>query len=721
MTRWMRLICASFLVAGSAVAEDEMPAAEATRGAASATATDAAELETIVVTARKRTEQLQEVPAAATAFDARRLQDENVDGLLDLMRRTPGAMTAYLGTSFSNEIIIRGQGSGRQTNAEVATGLYRNGAFVAGGNIGGRNLGRMDLFDAERVEIFRGPQGGLLGRNAVGGAINAVSTRPRDRFEASVTGRYGDNQRVEAEGIANLPVSDTLALRLGAIGINQNEGFFYNTRYDGYEDDEHFFGARASLLWRPQQRFDSVLTVDFSNEAGPSYAVGNYNPTNGEDPYVSDDGTRSRFHQEELTAVLETNYHFDSATLSGVSLYKARDADTLDDIDGFLNLDAPLFADYYRNSDDDFARFGQEVHLASTGSGPWNWLVGAEYLQLRDDFLDESLGLPAPLGEFNNRSLTRSRDTSWAAFGSLGYAFTDALSAVFDLRYTYDDKELDLVSTLYAPDNTPGETSGHYQRSFANTSPSLSLSYRMSPALAFYGRVATAYRGGGFNNIPDSQSPPRFEVPYDAETTVSFETGAKSEWFQRRLRLNGAVYHSRTDDVLIGDRVAVGPTFINYVRNGGRAEQTGVELDLAASIEPGFIPGRLLLDGSAAWSDGELASGDLEGNPIPYVREWQASLSATYRVPLTARLQLFANESFVGGWGGWQDKPSDRPLDDIRLHDLSLGLEGERWQLKGTVRNASDEFYNPQRTSATAVRASRPRSWLLSVSRSFGG
>lgn len=146
----------------------------------------------IVVTARKREELLRDVPVAVTPFSAERLRDEGITELRDLLQRSPSATSANLGASFSAEIMLRGVGGGRQLNAEVATGQYRNGVFSAGGNIGGRNFSRMDLFDVSRIEVLRGPQGALFGRNAVGGAINIISqTAEIGELALAADGAYG--------------------------------------------------------------------------------------------------------------------------------------------------------------------------------------------------------------------------------------------------------------------------------------------------------------------------------------------------------------------------------------------------------------------------------------------------------------------------------------------------------------------------------------------------
>ncbi|MBB5746602.1 TonB-dependent receptor [Brevundimonas variabilis] len=680
----------------------------------------AADLEEIIVTGRKRPERLLDVPAAATTFDAERLEREHIDNLPDLLRRTPGAVTAYLGTTFSSEVIIRGQGSGRVINSEVASGLYRNGAYTIGGNVGGRNFNRLDLFDAERIEVFRGPQGGLFGRNAVGGAINVISATPTDDPGGKLTARYGRFERYEVEGVVNLPINEAVGLRVSGIYIDQSEGAFTNT-FDGrFQDRESFEGVRGVLSYRPGTNFEAILTADVFSEDGPSFAVGNYNPAVTSAPYVANDNLDSRFEQSQFSTILETNTDLSFGRFSTNTYYVARDGSTVDDLDGFLNITSPLFVNYRRDATDDFYRFGQSAHLASSGAGRFRWLVGAEYLRSVDDYYEQSLGLPAPVAASNNTVAVISEDDAYAVFGSVDYDLSSDLTLSGDIRYSIDKKNAEQRSTIFSATNVPTIITGDFSETFDNLSPSASVTYKLAPRTSAYARVATAYRAGGFNPIPDGVTPQRFSISYEAETTVSYEAGVKTELFDRRLRLDLTAYRADTNDILLTDRVPVGATFINFARNGGEAEQFGIELDTTLVLNLGDTGATLTFDGAASWSQAEFVSGTLNGFEIPYVRPYQASLSTTYQTPVgSGDMKVFVNHTFTGAWRGWQDQPTNRRLDDLHLHNLTIGAETARLRVSLDIQNLTDEFYNPQRTSATAIRASRPRTWLVSLTGKF--
>jgi len=707
-------------VAAAAALTGLMPTVAAAQSAADTVQTgQATQVEEVIVTGRKRSERLLDVPSAATTFDAERLEREHIDGLLDLLRKTPGAVTAYLGTTFSSEVIIRGQGTGRVINSEIATGLYRNGALTTGGNIGGRNFNRLDLFDAQQIEVFRGPQSGLFGRDAVGGAISVVSQRPTDDFGGKVTARYGRNERYEVEGVVNLPVSDAVGLRVAGIYIDQNKGFFTNTTGPRYQDREDFQGVRGTLSYRPGTHFEAFLTADYFDERGPSFAVGNYNPAVAGSPYVASDNVDSRFYQRQYSAILETNTDLPIGRLSTNTAYIKRDGTTVDDVDGFLNIAVPAFANYTRDATDDFYRFGQEVYLASSNTDRLRWLIGGEYLHLQDDYYEQSLGLAAPLAASNNTIAANSVDNSYAVYGTLDYDLTDRLILGSELRYSVDDKSADLDSQIFSSTNVPTRIVGNFSETFDNLSPTVSLKYKITPFTTAFARIASAYRAGGFNPIPDAVTPSRFSISYDSETTVAYELGIKSELFDRRLRLDLTAYQTNTDGILVTDRVAVGQTFVNFVRNGGEAEQFGVELDGSLFVPLGEDGASITFDAAASYATAHYTSGVFKDVDVPYVRPWQVSLSSTLRLPVNDHMTAFANHSFVGAYKGWQDQPSNRRLDDIPLHNFALGVETERLRIALNVQNATDEFFNPQRTSATAVRASIPRTWLVSVTGKF--
>lgn len=674
---------------------------------------DAVVIEEVVVTARRRAESLQKVPAAVTVFPEQRLADAGIDDLKSLVQLVPGAMTADIGAAFSNEIVIRGQGAGRNINAEPATGIYRNGIYVAGGNAGGRNFNRMDLFDVERIEVLRGPQGALYGRNAVGGAINVVSRRPNEDHGYELRLGLGENERYEAHAIANVPLSEQLAVRAGLKYFDQSEGFFTDPTSGDPQDIESFFGGRLSTKWTLNDALEGVLTVERFEDEGPSFTIGTFNPLSDVDPYAaSATNFPFDFDRRETTALLELTVDFDAFDLISVTLYKDRDVNTYDDVDAFLNIPPAGPQSLTRTSSDDFRRFGQELRLASSEEDVWVWLIGAEFSDSADDFL-----------VINNNgartSVSESDDLTLGLFGSLGRGLTEKANITAELRYTYSAKDVVLTSRLSPVANERRE---EFSETFDNFSPKLTFDYSVSEDTTVYASIATGYRAGGFNPEPDNAEPVRFTIPYDEETTVSWEAGVKSR-IDETLTLNLAGFISRTDDLQLIEQFppAGGGAPLNVLRNAGESRQYGLEAELSYRRQFQMIGATMSLNASGSWADADVDSTleQFDGRALPYLRDFQFNTEVVYRQPLTESstpIHWFASYTFRGGFGGYQDEATERPLDDIRLHDIRFGLEATRWSVIAAVENVFDEFYVPQRISPTSVRASQPRTWLLSLS-----
>jgi iron complex outermembrane receptor protein len=680
----------------------------------------AEEPEPIVVTARKREELAQDVPVAVSAFSAERLADENIRSVDSLVERVPGVNIAVVGSSFSNQISIRGQGQGRAINAEVATGLYRNGAYIAGGNLGGGTFSRLDFFDAERVEVYRGPQGASFGRNAIGGAINVVSARPKFELSNSFRVSYGTNSRVEVDNVLNLPISDSVALRIGGLYHNQDGGFFLNTRTGRKDDQERAWGLRGSLGISPSVATDIFLTADYLRESGPAISVGAYNPSiPNVDPYLSADNSTAIFDRREQLLVGELRQDVGFATLASITAYKARKASSLDDLDGFLGITTSTLTDFIRVGEEDFKRWSQELRLASNGDGPFSWVVGGEVLGVDNDSSTNATGARPPAAFQNSLSLTETRDRSYALFGLIAYEFSDKFDVSGELRYSRDRKNFFLDFTSFSTTGLPTRSTQEYQRDFEKLSPVFAVSFKPIENISLYARYGSGFRAGGFNNVPDPQAPARFEIPYEQENAKAYEIGTKTAFFDGKLRFDLAGYIVKTDDLLVTNRVFVGNRPINYLQNAAEAELKGVEAEIALVLPFGSAGGRFNSYLSVSYTDGEITAGALAGSAIPFVRDWQVSLNSTLRQPINPSLAIFVTHSYRGAWGGFEDQPSGRNLDDVELHDFRAGLKAENWEIALALRNAFDEFYNPQKQSATSVRASIPQTWSAELRLNF--
>lgn len=352
----------------------------------------------IIVTARKRVETINEVPAAITAITAEDRENLVLDGMRDYLRQVPGATLVSSGPEYLQDITIRGQGSGRLGFSESATGLFRDGLYNAGGGFGGRSLTRLDFFDAERIEVLRGPQGALYGRNSVGGAVDVKTQKPLNEFGGNLLIRYSEPDRKAVEGTLNAPiVRDKLALRIGGFIDKQNSGHIQNMTLGTRPDRQRFSGLRAALRWTPStattvdasyERYDST-TPAFGNLARRPLRVDGtpLDPS----PFVRVDLDREGFARVNEDAFYFAFEHdFGGVAFNLRASRKNREGGrTGEDSDHFagqsgIDVDPSLqvrFADYTVAQIEQYERTVAQAYLSSTGESAVNWLIGAEYLQ----------------------------------------------------------------------------------------------------------------------------------------------------------------------------------------------------------------------------------------------------------------------------------------------------------------------------------------------------
>lgn len=398
----------AWLLAGAAVWIAACPGAASAQSTGPAAQQDATDVGEVVVTARRRAEQLRDVPASVTAITEADRQGLVLDRMEDYLRQVQGVTLVTSGPEYLNDISIRGQGSGRVGFTETATGIYRDGLYSSGGGFGGRTLTRMDLFDNARVEILRGPQGALFGRNAVGGAINVISNAPGPEFGANLTARYSDPDRTDFEAVVNIPLNDALGVRLGGFTSDQNEGFIVNATTGNFTDAQESSGLRAALEARPTSKVVLGATVEiFDSNAGAFTGLAR-SPALDPDPYIRANQNREgRTQIEESGLMLRADIDLDWASLALRASHRERDGQrTNEDDDHFSGLSlldvAPGAAvatpDYSRAQFETYERDVAQAVLSGPGGGRITWLAGVEYLSSQDYVVTEPVDCAAYTG-----------------------------------------------------------------------------------------------------------------------------------------------------------------------------------------------------------------------------------------------------------------------------------------------------------------------------------
>lgn len=705
-----------------------------------------ASLDEIVITARKREEQISDVPASISVFSGQQLEDlGGIADMRDLSYLAPGL--AFVDTGNINaELNIRGAGAGtaRVAGVDAPFGLLRNGVSVAGGNLGGRIYTRADLFDVQRIEIVRGPQGALYGVNAVGGIINLVNNRPSFVPHARAGVSWSDEvERGSAEAILNIPASSQLAFRIGGQLIDADGGQFRNVVSGRYGDRERFEGGRLSALWQPTNDFSVLAFMDGATERtasnrirvtfernDPSAAPG---PADPDGPFLYGQNSPDRVDRDLLNGTVEIRWGIAAGQLTSISSYRERDTRWTQDEDGtapgYAQLPWPGPSCFTRscvtNVVDDTTIRSQELRLDGQLGANLKWLAGANWQKRTTDFAVISDGrtlnnAPAPSPVLNNGSVTLEEDTQYGVFGSLSWSVSDAWTLDLAARWSQSDKS----GEAYVVRRGPGPTLCPYldpirgdlgvlptcvaspisfEETFENTSPTLALTYAVSSDWNLFATVGRGHRSGGFNGTA-ALFPGVVPEVYDSEEADAYEIGTK-------FSLGGGLvtatlYRNEYSNLLISLPVP-GDLGRSFRANAGRAQTQGADLEWVGRAS--FVPERFgSLDFTFAvnWLAGEIESGPYQGREVEGSPEQTYTATAVYGRKLIGAWRLLASVAYRGQRGGFTNTTQINNLvrlEDLDLWDARLALNRGPFTVSVAAENLFDEEYVSLRDPTRSV------------------
>ncbi len=582
----------SILLLGSAMAATPAAAQEAAAPPSEApqapqTATAAAE-ETdgnIVVTARRRAESVIDVPIAMSVVSGDLLEKQGAVDITALQDKTPN-LTLQIARGSNSTLIAFSRGVGQQDplwGFEPGVGLYIDDVYVA------RPQGAvLDIFDVERVEVLRGPQGTLYGRNTIGGAIKYVTKRLGHDVSGMVRGSYGAYNQIDLVGQIALPVTDTLSVG-AAVARYKRDGYGRNLTTGADQYDKDVIAARVSAEWTPTDRiFVRVAgdrTLDKSNPRHGTRLVGNggdprYAPTASVYDTRAGIGDTNRVLAQGASLTGEFGFS-DTLTFKSISAYRDGRTDTLIDFDNSAlpTLDVPAF---YKDW-----QFTQELQLLYQGPR-LQGVFGVYYLDGR-----ASGAFDTVLGGLNTTTLTSGsvKTRSYAAFGDASFDVTDRLKISAGLRYTKDDKTGTVFRRNYTGIRSPvfgnaaavpGLLRTNYtnSRSFDQFTPRISISYEPRKDLNLYASWGRGFKSGGFDMRGDAILTPTTVNGYRPEKISSYEVGMKGAFLDRTLFLNLAGFYSRYTDQQVTIQVpSLAGGIASFVDNAGKADIYGVEAE----------------------------------------------------------------------------------------------------------------------------------------------
>ncbi|TCO75369.1 TonB-dependent receptor [Chromatocurvus halotolerans] len=717
-------------------------------------------LEEVVVTARRRSENLQDVPIAVTAISGLELRLRGASDITELAQSIPSVtLEPSRATNTTLTAFIRGIGQQDPlAGFEQGVALYLDDVYLA------RPQGALlDIYDVERIEVLRGPQGTLYGRNAVGGAIKYVTRRLSNELEGSVRASYGDYDQVDLVGTVSVPVSDTF--RVGAtVASFDRDGFGKNLFTGGEQYDKDIFGYRLSAEFEPTENL--LIRAAYDNTQDDSSPVAGYRPfpgavsgqpvlnnvrdtTAGASVLPTTAGINGNNEVQTEGWSLSIDYQLnEQITLRSITSAREDYTESVIDFDGLAvpDFDAPVIYDNEQTS--------QEFQLLFN-SDRWNAVLGYYYLDVEaaNDF-DVVLGQLAP-GGITAYTGGTVKTEAWSAFADVTYNLTPQLSVSVGGRYTEDQRDADIFRGNYLGTGSPflGNDSAvllaatsdfEASRTFYDFSPRVNVSYLLNDDMTVYAGYSQGWKAGSFDPRGANFATPEVERGFDAEELDSFELGFKATWLEGRAITNIALFYSEYSDMQIpgsvgadSDGDGVNDTFVGTVTNAAESTISGLEIEGNVLLTENFSMqfSASLLDTSI---DEWLVNGvDVsDQRAIQNTPEEMAFIGATYVTPLRdGDLRLMANWSYKGDITQFE---LPAPVIDQEAYDLINASVvwtsmDESWMLGLHGKNLTDEDVKtagycfgdggcPSRLGLennTTVFFAPPRTWTATVEYRF--
>lgn len=700
-------------------------------------------LEEVVVTAERRQQSLQDVPVSIAALDEQALEKFGIDELEDLGAKVPNVVTnEYFGIATTFRSFIRGVGAVTvEVTQDPAVALYVDGIYV-GSSYGGS----FESSDLERIEVLRGPQGTLYGRNATGGAINLISRKPELGdwgFDQALTvGNFGE---FKSNTALNVPLGDKAAARVGYL-VSQRDGWVENTgRGEDYGVQDRQV-ARLALKVEPSETFAVDFSADYTRiEDTTQYSQvlsGYAQPVSGTGvpitipaaPPAPPGTTIDIFYPDAITRKRLDEAHsvFDIApddnTILGTALtlsWDVSDNAVLKSITGYRDVDATQYTQVtgtiqtYTNIPalslvlgpytlgtggiykQEFTQLTQEFQLVGNWDasfGNVEYVTGLYYYADEGDNEDLTMNIGGSRAPGSDR--TETENDSVALYGQATWTPRDSRFRItLGARYSKDEREAKRTNL----NSVPAFDGTTYDKAFENFSPSLTVAYDISDDVNVYGKVVTGYRSGGTSTLSFNED--LFKAGADEETIISYELGMKGDFLDRRARVNAAVFAMDYRDYQ--GSIQTGPNPANRdVLNIGDNSIRGFEVDITAllsdsltfSLATGFLDTEMGED--VVVPDSPLAPPTALIDELPYAPRWSYSATLDYFRQLGDGLALegHVNYSYQDDAESGIQLGTSQINDAHGLWDLSVAISGIR-MIGGNVklslwgRNLSDEEY----------------------------
>ncbi len=714
-----------------------------------------AEIEEIVVTAQKRAESVQDVPISITALSGDELNQRGLTDMTSVARYVPNFDMTTSTTTRNMRVRIRGIGSpGTNSGIEASVGSFLDGLYMPSGAM---SFG--ELADINTIEILRGPQGTLYGRNTPIGAINVTTKKPSSEYESLIRAGYADYNEKSLNGYVGGGISDNTAGRLS---------FWYRDR-DGYEEnalngndvnDNGQWGLRGKLLFTPSDDVEintalyyseirktccmaeqlavtdpnwGIATAGFlAAQAAAGYPFNNFD----DNDHRLDGDDEGDDTVDSFGASVQVDWSLgDDLLLTSISGYQDWETAVVGSADALKN---PVLESKQAQT---YKVLSQEFRITSPAGRPVEYMAGLFLYAEDTNFASRLTTLvganrvfPAPASVCGTPCIAKpgargfskfdQETRSVALFGSMTWHMTDVWNVTGGLRWSRDEKEVEIAHTNAAGNGFVFDRllfkpnpSRKLDRSESKVTWSVNTRYNVSDDVMLFATAATGFKSGGFNALRVPVGQP---VEFANESSITYETGVKSFFFDRQVLLNLTLFNTTVDDL---QESTLGPSGVGFiVGNAGEQEVKGIEADFTISPND-----NLLINGSFAYLDSEYTDFDnakcIDGQaptnangtcnltgtrPDRSGAKYQYTLGAMWTQPISnSDMEWFARADYA-----WRDDESLRAISnsDIGIQkaygtlDLRAGI-GEvsgRWQVEAFVRNATDEVYFSWKTNQPA-------------------
>jgi iron complex outermembrane recepter protein len=722
------------------------------------------DLDEIIVTARKRDETFQSVPITISVFTAQTIQAAGIESPRDFIAMVPNMTLVEVQNVGNAFVTIRGISQARNSEPSVAVqvdGVLQTNPYQFD----------QELTDIQQIEVLKGPQGALYGRNAIGGAIIINTVDPPDHFEGTGKVGVGNGVSEKAQLALGGPIDSAGTLKYRAsLNFYNTDGYLENTYLDRKADPYRDYSGRLRLLWKPTDDWDADLRLyrDHVETTAYYYVIPRADeanvfstfttPPNANDVTSPIQNNNLGSDTRDITDVaLKLDYNIGYGTFTSVTDYNhTKEIDTGDAYDFrpittsiFYNYFAPLYYgsllatnggsfDESQSQFIDVTTYSQELRFSSKQVNGFSWIGGAYFVHTdrfisTGNLVDRGDGIPAvyenPIVDPNNPIATNTNLTfladsqhnnAWAVFGDAIYEFNPQWELDVALRYDQDQRHNTTdTPTRFLIDPADSYTGEVRDATFSATQPKGTLRFKPTDELTFYGGWSRGFRSGGFNQTgvgAAAAAAGQLGVHdiFQAEIADTWEVGMKSQFLDRRVNANLALYHTDSHNGYFFFYSATTST-----QNLGNLDATykGVELELTARATDW-----LDLYANYGYTDGKITAMEdpsVVGNKPPLLTKDTINAGFQVHQPLADKLNGILRFDYQGIGRTWWDPYNVTSRDPVNLLNLRGGLEGERWALTAWAKNLTDKMYNAEFSAGGFLWRAPPRRYGLDYTFKF--